>query len=88
MITRGILSYLPELNPCEVVCGAMKYQELLNFCSKRNDDLYSEAEMTPPKMRADQEKLRRIIVGTKLPTAFNTEDLIRKRGMGQSILLR
>ncbi|MEM3861361.1 MAG: hypothetical protein QW203_02625 [Thermoplasmatales archaeon] len=40
----------------------------------------------PQRERADQEKLRRIIVRTKLPIASSTEKLMKKKGMGQSVL--
>ncbi len=67
LITRRIPAYSPELNPDEFVWNALKYQELPNFCPKSYDKLYSTAENTLVKMKANLGKMKRIIRGTKLP---------------------
>jgi transposase len=67
MITRRIPAYSPELNPDELVWDALKYQELSNFCPKSYDELYNKAEATMAKMKTQPEKLKKIILGTKLP---------------------
>ena len=67
LITRRIPAYSPELNPDEFVWNALKYQELPNFCPKSYDELYSTAENTLVKMKANPKKMKRIIRGTKLP---------------------
>ncbi|MEM3192256.1 MAG: hypothetical protein QW292_09240 [Candidatus Parvarchaeota archaeon] len=67
MITRHIPSYSRELNPDELAWDALKYQELPNFCPRRYEDLYSRAKMMLLKMKADLERMRLVIKGTKLP---------------------
>ena len=67
LITRRIPAYSPELNPDELVWDALKYQELPNFCPMNYDELYSKAESTLLKLKADPAKTKQIIKGTKLP---------------------
>jgi transposase len=67
LITRRIPAYSPELNPDELVWNDLKYQELPNFCPKNYDELYSKAETTLVKLKADPAKMKQIIKGTKLP---------------------
>ena len=67
LITRHTPEYSPELNPDELVWDALKYQELPNFCPKNYDELYSKAETTLVKLKADPAKMKQIIRGTKLP---------------------
>ena len=67
LITRRIPAYSPEFNPDEFVWNALKYQELPNFCPKSYDQLYSTAENTLVKMKANPRKIKSIIRGTKLP---------------------
>ena len=65
--TRRIPAYSPELNRMNMCGNALKCQELANFCPKSYDELYSNAEMTLVKMKADPGKPKSIIKGTKLP---------------------
>ena len=67
MITRRIPAYSPELNPDEWIWDALKYQELPNFCPTSKEELWQTAEETLLKMKSDPEKLKKIIMGTKLP---------------------
>ena len=45
----------------------LKYQELPNFCPKSYDELYSTAENTLVKMKANPRKMKRVIRWTKPP---------------------
>ena len=67
MITRRIPAYSPELNPDEWIWDALKYQELPNFCPTSKEELWQTAEETLLKMKSNPEKLKKIIMGTKLP---------------------
>ena len=67
MITRRIPAYSPELNPDEWIWDALKYQELPNFCPTSKEELWHKAEETLLKLKADPERVRKIIMGTKLP---------------------
>ena len=67
LIAGRIPAYSPELNPDELVWDVIKYQQRPNFCSKSYDELHERTEDTLMKMKADPEKLKRIIRGTKLP---------------------
>ena len=67
MITRRIPAYSPELNPDEWIWDALKYQELPNFCPASKEELWHKAEETLLKMESDPERVRKIIMGTKLP---------------------
>ena len=67
MITRRIPAYSPELNPDEWIWDALKYQELPNFCPTSKEELWRTAEETLLKMKGDPERIKKIIMGTKLP---------------------
>lgn len=67
MITRRIPAYSPELNPDEWIWDALKYQELPNFCPSSKEELWHTAEETLLRMKSDPERIKKIIVGTKLP---------------------
>ena len=67
MITRRIPAYSPELNPGEWIWDALKYQELPNFCPTNKEELWNKAEETLLRMKGDPERIKKIIMGTKLP---------------------
>lgn len=67
MITRRIPAYSPEFNPDEWIWNALKYQELPNFCPASKEELLHRAEETLLKMKGDPERIKKIIMGTKLP---------------------
>ena len=67
MITRRIPAYSPELNPGEWIWDALKYQELPNFCPTSREELWHKAEETLLRMKGDPERIKKIIMGTKLP---------------------
>ncbi len=67
MITRRIPAYSPEFNPDEWIWNAPKYQELPNFCPASKEELWHTAEETLPEMKGDPERIKKIIMGTKLP---------------------
>lgn len=67
VITRRIPAYSPELNPDEWIWDALKYEELPNFCPTSKEELWHRAEETLLRMKSDPERVRKIIMGTKLP---------------------
>ena len=67
MITRRIPAYSHELNPDEWIWDALKYQELPNFCPSSKEELWNKAEETLLRMKSDPERVKKIIMGTKLP---------------------
>ena len=67
MITRRIPVCSPELNPDEWIWDALKYQELPNFCPTSKEELWHKSEETLLKLKADPERVRKIIMETKLP---------------------
>ena len=67
MITRRIPAYSPELNLDEWIWDALKYQELPNFFPTSKEELWHRAEETLLKMKGDPERIKKIIMATKLP---------------------
>lgn len=66
MIMGSIPAYSSELNPDEWIWDALKYQELSNFCPTSREELWQRAEETLLKMKGDPDRIKMIIMGTKL----------------------